>query len=223
MSLKLAVLFCVVALASAVPQRPFLTHASKKRLDIPRPQSPQPDPSNVTRWFTSQLLDHFDAQVTAVWSQRYFVNESFFDGTGPVFLCVGGEGPWFEPDVVVTGNVHCADMIILAERVGALVLAIEHRYYGPPGSLPVPDFTTPNMRWLSSHQALADISLFHSHITQQFELGPQNKWVAWGGSYPGMMAAFIRLKYANADTRCGSFFLWHVTTFAGTPLSYMLV
>lgn len=218
MSLKLAVLFCVIALASAVPQRPFLTHASKKRLDIPRQQCP--DPSNVTRWFTSQLLDHFDAQVTAVWSQRYFVNESFFDGTGPVFLCVGGEGPWFEPDVVVTGNVHCADMILLAERVGALVLAIEHRYYGPPGSLPVPDFTTPNMRWLSSRQALADISLFHSHITQQFKLGPQNKWVAWGGSYPGMMAAFIRLKYANADTRCDPSFLAHVTLLSGTPLSY---
>jgi serine protease 16 len=141
------------------------------------------------------LLDHFDAQITAVWSQRYFVNESFFDGTGPVFLCVGGEGPWFDPDVVITGNVHCADMILLAERVGALVLAIEHRYYGPPGSLPVPDFSTPNMRWLSSRQALADISRFHSYAIQQFNLSVHNKWVTWGGSYPGMMAAFSRLKY----------------------------
>ncbi len=189
---------CLFALVFAVPQRPFRTHASKLRLGIQRQQFP--DSSNVTRWFNSQLLDHFDAQVTTVWSQRYFVNESFFDGSGPVFLCVGGEGPSFEPDVVVTGNVHCADMILLAERVGALVLAIEHRYYGPPGSLPVPDFTTPNMRWLSSRQALADISLFHSHITQQFGLIPRNKWVTWGGSYPGMMAAFSRLKYALTNT-----------------------
>jgi serine protease 16 len=198
MSLKHALLFCLIALATAVPQQPFRTHASKMRLHLQRQPPPHSsNPSNVTRWFTSQLLDHFDAQVTAVWSQRYFVNESFFDGTGPVFLCVGGEGPWFEPDVVITGNVHCADMILLAERIGALVLAIEHRYYGPPGSLPVPDFTTPNMRWLSSQQALADISLFHSYITQQFKLSPRNKWVSWGGSYPGMMAAFSRLKYVS--------------------------
>jgi serine protease 16 len=195
MLLKVALLLSlIVALgATAAPHRQVRTHASKMRLEMPRKEAT--DPSNVTRWFKSQLLDHFDAQVTSVWSQRYFVNESFFDGKGPVFLCVGGEGPWFDPDVVITGSVHCADMILLAERIGALVLAIEHRYYGPPGSLPVPDFSTSNMRWLSSRQALADISLFHSYITQEFKLGPRNKWVAWGGSYPGMMAAFSRLKY----------------------------
>ena len=41
-----------------------------------------------THWI-KQPLDHFDAQVTDTWKQRYFVNSSFFDGTGPVFLCVG--------------------------------------------------------------------------------------------------------------------------------------
>jgi serine protease 16 len=193
MSFKLALLLCSIVMATAITQRPFHTQASKMRLGLQRQQSS--DPSNVTRWFNSQLLDHFDAQITSVWSQRYFVNETFFDGHGPVFLCVGGEGPWFDPDVVISGSVHCADMILLAERVGALVLAIEHRYYGPPGSLPVPDFSTPNMRWLSSHQALADISRFHSFISEEFKLGPRNKWVTWGGSYPGMMAAFSRLKY----------------------------
>ena len=195
MSLRLALLFFAsIAVATAIPQRPLRTHASQMRLTKQR-QPSLADHSNVTRWFKSQLLDHFDAQSSAVWSQRYFVNETFFDGNGPVFLCVGGEGPSFDPDVVITGSFHCADMILLAQKQGALVLAIEHRYYGPPGSLPVPDFSTPNMRWLSSRQALADISLFHSHITQEFKLSPRNKWVSWGGSYPGMMAAFSRLKY----------------------------
>jgi len=195
MSLRLALLFFAsIAVATAIPQRPLRTHASQMRLTKQR-QPSLADHSNVTRWFKSQLLDHFDAQSSTVWSQRYFVNETFFDGNGPVFLCVGGEGPSFDPDVVITGSFHCADMILLAQKQGALVLAIEHRYYGPPGSLPVPDFSTPNMRWLSSRQALADISLFHSHITQEFKLSPRNKWVSWGGSYPGMMAAFSRLKY----------------------------
>jgi hypothetical protein len=40
------------------------------------------------QWFP-QPLDHFNAKTNATWQQRYFVNSSFFDGTGPVFLCVG--------------------------------------------------------------------------------------------------------------------------------------
>ena len=35
-----------------------------------------------------------------------------------------------------------------------------HRYYGE--TLPTPDFTTPNMQYLSAHQALADIMVFRS-------------------------------------------------------------
>ena len=141
MSLRLALLFfACIAVATAIPQRPLRTHASQMRLTKQR-QPSLADHSNVTRWFKSQLLDHFDAQSSTVWSQRYFVNETFFDGNGPVFLCVGGEGPSFDPDVVITGSFHCADMILLAQKQGALVLAIEHRYYGPPGSLPVPDFS----------------------------------------------------------------------------------
>ena len=65
------------------------------------------------------------------------------------------------------------------------------------------------MRWLSSRQALADISLFHSYITQQFKLSPRNKWVSWGGSYPGMMAAFSRLKYVSCDDKTNSFIVNH--------------
>jgi hypothetical protein len=55
---------------------------------------------NTTRYFDGQRLDHFDPQNTKTWTQRYFVNDTFFDpATGPVFLCVGGEGPPLEPTV----------------------------------------------------------------------------------------------------------------------------
>ena len=80
------------------------------------------------QWF-NQTLDHFDRTNHGSFSQRFFYNASFFDGTGPVFLCVGGEGPPLDASVLVA-SPHCNDMVELAPRVGALMLAIEHRYYG---------------------------------------------------------------------------------------------
>ena len=55
--------------------------------------------------FNEQKQDHFDPNNVNVWSQRYFVNDSFFDGTGPVMLCCGGEGPPLTPDVC-NDDVH---------------------------------------------------------------------------------------------------------------------
>uniref|UniRef100_A0A3Q4HET5 Uncharacterized protein n=1 Tax=Neolamprologus brichardi TaxID=32507 RepID=A0A3Q4HET5_NEOBR len=57
--------------------------------------------------------------------QRFFVNEAYWQHPdGPVFLYIGGEGPLVEYDVL-TG--HHSDM---AEEHGALLLALEHRFYG---------------------------------------------------------------------------------------------
>ncbi len=53
-------------------------------------------------------------------------------------------------------------MVVLAQRHRALIVAIEHRYYGL--SIPVSDFTTPNLRYLSTYQALEDTALFHAHL-----------------------------------------------------------
>ena len=150
---------------------------------------------DVTRWYTEQRLDHFSQEETRTWKQRYFVNDSFFDGTGPIFLCVGGEGDALTPEVVKTGTVHCADMVDLAKEIGALILAVEHRYYGE--SQPVSDLSTANLKWLTSRQALGDIAQFHDYIGKIYHLTDNNRWVAFGGSYPGMLAAWVRIKYPD--------------------------
>lgn len=146
-------------------------------------------------FYVQQQTDHFDAKNQQTWSQRYFANATFFEGTGPVFLCVGGEGPALMPDVVITGDVHCAEMMILAKELGALVFALEHRFYGK--SLPTPDFSTDSLRLLSSRQALEDFSQWHNYVSEIYSLTEKNKWVTFGGSYPGMLASFMRLKYPN--------------------------
>ena len=89
-----------------------------------------------TRFFT-QVLDHFDPQNSNTWQQRYFIRNEFFEKNrhkqnAPVFLCVGGEGPPLDENVVYEAdeNVHCSLMVQHAKEKGALIVALEHRFYG---------------------------------------------------------------------------------------------
>lgn len=148
-------------------------------------------------YFLDQRLDHFDRSNSKVFQQRYFVNTTYWKGAdsgAPVFLCVGGEGPPLD-FLVLVSSVHCNDMVELAPKHGALLLSLEHRYYGP--STPDNDRSTENLRFLNSEQALGDIAHFHQEMSEKFELTSANKWVSWGGSYPGMMAAMARLRFPH--------------------------
>ena len=136
-------------------------------------------------YFVTQRLDHFDGSNPTTFQQRYFVNTSFWDGSGNVFLCVGGEGPALD-ETVLYESVHCNDMTELAVQVGGLMFALEHRYYG--NSIPAA-----SRQYLSSQQAVADIGTFIQHMNNVYGLHGK-KWTTWGGSYPGMVAGFARLK-----------------------------
>uniref|UniRef100_A0A3Q1JLL3 Uncharacterized protein n=1 Tax=Anabas testudineus TaxID=64144 RepID=A0A3Q1JLL3_ANATE len=72
-----------------------------------------------------QPLDHFNRQDVSTFPQRFFVNDAYWQRPdGPVFLFIGGEGPIYEFDVLAG---HHVDM---AEEHRALLLAVEHRFYG---------------------------------------------------------------------------------------------
>ncbi|XP_034023706.1 thymus-specific serine protease [Thalassophryne amazonica] len=139
------------------------------------------------QWFT-QKLDHFNGADTRVWKQRYFVNETFYNPGGPVFLMIGGEGPaspaWMQNGIWLT----------YAEKLGAICFMLEHRFYGK--SHPTPDLSNDNLRLLSSRQALADLAHFRTMMAKTRGLS-NRQWVAFGGSYPGSLAAWFRLKYPH--------------------------
>lgn len=142
--------------------------------------------------FFNQTLDHFDA-VTAVdpstfWAQRFWVNATFFNGSGPVFLYVEGEGAGSAADVV--GGQH----VELAAAHGSLIVALEHRFFG--ASIPTADLTTASLRHLSSPQAIGDTARFITeYLIPTFDLDlSMNKIVTFGGSYPGALSAFLRQK-----------------------------
>ncbi len=54
--------------------------------------------------------------------------------------------------------------------------------------------STANLKYLSSEQALADLANFISYQKTALNL-IGNKWIVFGGSYSGSLAAWFRLKY----------------------------
>ena len=198
---------CVLALASSRTKR-------QRQHDLMGAYSPVPPMNAKTLqgsasgpFYFPQRQNHFDGSNANRWEQEYFVNDTFWKGPGsnaPVFLCVGGEGPAFSTAVAVD-SVHCSNAVDWLPEVGALFLAVQHRYYGcdltnkehpncPVDSLDEP---TTDLIYLNSKQALADLAAFHEFATEKYGLSDQNKWVSWGGSYPGMLAGWFRLKFPN--------------------------
>ena len=42
--------------------------------------------------------------------------------------------------------------------------------------------------------SLADLATLHGHITQKYGLTERNTWISFGGSYPGALSAWFRIK-----------------------------
>ena len=164
-------------LSSVLPLRRF-----GQPLVPPQVSGPLPD----AQWFT-QVLDHNNVRDLRTWKQRYWVSWEHFQAGGPALIMIGGEGEenpaWLRAGALAE----------YGEQYGAAMFILEHRYYGQ--SRPTQDLSVKNLTWLSSHQALADLAGFIEGMSAQHNItGP---WVAIGGSYPGSLAGWLRLKYPH--------------------------
>ena len=159
-----------------------------------------PATNATTHFFDNAILDHFGGPVSH-WSQRFYIDQRYWCGDGcPIFLYIGGEGPQGAP------SDHMF-ISTLAQEYSALMIALEHRYYGE--SYPVEDMSVANLRYLNSNQALADLATFIGYVrahvpgqdtssTPPLELiapAARSRWVSFGGSYPGALSAWLKLKY----------------------------
>lgn len=82
-----------------------------------------------------------------------------------------------------------------AKHFDALCFQLEHRYYGK--SKPTENLSTENLIYLSSEQALADLAYFIEAMNKEHKLPAGTKWIVQGGSYPGSLAAWMRMRYPH--------------------------
>ncbi|XP_043528385.1 putative serine protease K12H4.7 [Frieseomelitta varia] len=180
-------LFFISLINNSISWKTFMRGRSKYgNLGVPALSKDQELPSD--QWFT-QFLDHFNPTDARVWQQRYFVNGEYYKKGGPVFLMISGEAAagskWMKE----------GQWIEYAKQFGALCFQVEHRFYGQ--SHPTSDLSVKNLMYLSSQQALADLAYFIQLMNSNYKLPKDTKWIAFGGSYAGSLAAWLRSKYPH--------------------------
>ncbi|CAG2100980.1 unnamed protein product [Medioppia subpectinata] len=131
----------------------------------------------IAEQFYDQKVDYFNKQDNRTFKQMYYVDDSHYKTGGPVFLMISGES--FASPIWVSNATYMGEM---AKKYGALAVVLEHRYYGK--SIPTPDLSTQNLKYLSSEMALKDTEQFALYLTKKLSL-EGNKWVVFGGSYAG--------------------------------------
>ncbi|XP_050999155.1 thymus-specific serine protease [Acomys russatus] len=137
-----------------------------------------------------QPLDPFNASDRRTFLQRYWVNDQHRTGpNAPVFLHVGGEGS------LGPGSVMAGHPAALAPAWGALVISLEHRFYGL--SMPAGGLDTAQLCYLSSRHALADVASARQALSRLLNVSASSPWICFGGSYAGSLATWARLKFPH--------------------------
>lgn len=150
------------------------------------------------------------------WAFSFQQRACFYEGFSPekpaaLLLYVGNESP-LEVYINNTGL-----MWDLGRELGASLLFLEHRYEG----LSVPRILNGSrdcLAYASSKQALADYALVLETLRVTDKKYADVPVVAFGGSYGGMLAAWIRARYPHlvAGSIAGSAPIFGIPTFSPT-------
>jgi len=158
-----------------------------------------PPPPPYQELYYMQTLDHFNFQNKGTFAQRYLYSDVYWNRpskgdqicTGPILFYTGNEGDitlFYENTQFVTN--------VLAKEMNALILFAEHRYYGSTLPFGNNSFIPENLGYMTSEQALADYAQLIQSVLA--ELDAENcPVIAVGGSYGGMLTAWMRMKYPN--------------------------
>ncbi|XP_040195902.1 lysosomal Pro-X carboxypeptidase [Rana temporaria] len=177
------------------------------------------DPTYETYYF-DQKIDHFGFAEDSTFKQRYLVSETHWKKPGgPILFYTGNEG-----DITLFSN-NTGFMWDIAEEFGAMLVFAEHRYYGesmPYGNLSYNDPI--HLNYLTSEQALADFAVLIRFIKESAD-AEHSPVIAIGGSYGGMLAAWMRIKYPHVivGALAASAPIWQFEDLVPCNLYYQIV
>jgi lysosomal Pro-X carboxypeptidase len=135
------------------------------------------------------VLDHFTYIDNRTFSMRYLYNATFADDSkSPILFYTGNEGD-IELFAQNTGFMWHA-----AQQLQAILVFAVHRYYGKSLPFGNESYKDPqHLGYLTSEQALADFA----DLLMVINPDSRRPVIAFGGSYGGMLAAYMRMKYPH--------------------------
>lgn len=147
--------------------------------------------------FIELPVDHFDLIGNKTFKLRYLVYNYYHVKGGPIFIYTGNEA---DINIFVKNTGFLFD---IAPVFNALVVFVEHRYYGQSLPFGNASFSSPEqLRYLTTTQVLKDFVYVIEELKRNYLKGMISKdtypFVAFGGSYGGMLAAWLRMKYPHA-------------------------
>ncbi|KAL3530467.1 hypothetical protein ACH5RR_009789, partial [Cinchona calisaya] len=149
-------------------------------------------------YFYEQTLDHFNynPQSYTKFKQIYVINYKYWGGArsnSPIFAYLGAESP-------LVGDIPAIGFLTdNAPRFKALLVYIEHRFYGnsiPLGTMEKAMENETIRGYFNSAQALADYAEVLLHVKDKLS-AHNSPVIVIGGSYGGMLASWFRLKYPH--------------------------
>lgn len=143
--------------------------------------------------FYEENVSLYSFASNATFKLKYLLNDSYWIDEGPIFFYTGNEG------LIETFIENTGFIFDIAPGFNALIVFAEHRYYGESLPFGNKSFSSPTaLGYLSTSQALADYVYLINDLQKKYgksdSLG-KVPVVAFGGSYGGMLTAWLRMKY----------------------------
>lgn len=143
--------------------------------------------SSIVSKFVQEVDHGVTPETFDTFEQYYFEENEFFDEKdGIIILKIGAESPDLEPSGV---NDWFHDV---AKIFHAKVITLQHRYFGK--SQPYDNTETKVLKYLTVEQAVEDYGYFHDHYNETLKSYP---WMVVGGSYPGLLSAFVMKRFPD--------------------------
>ena len=148
-------------------------------------------PHNLTEDYLPVPLDHSAPWTGRKLMLRYLMDdETHFTSGGPLIVYTGNEGD------VEDFAANCGFLWVLAEKWRGAVAFIEERYYGKSVPRQQQRGDEP-FAFLSSQQVVEDFAVALWTLRRQLNT---TRVVAVGGSYGGMLAAWLRKRHPDLVT-----------------------